>query len=337
MPSIAHARALALALGAAVLGGCIDSFTGSNVQIDFSSNTPTAAPPGTTPGFQQPPENTYFTLYAVDEVRDSSDVVIQTYLFAVQRFEIKAAVDFTSPCFIDLERAPFPGLHISMFADKMREATGVADPLNPPSSASDVDVQQVVTADQRVSNADALTAVKVVVDVSTGSYPAVSAMGDCGNSGVIPHPTCTDDASNARRLSLCRAAWESGIAADLYEGNDKILTAPLNGNLFGFVQGSNPVNGAGLGGAQMFVDEVLHADSYAITWQFKDVDGDGEPDYPATFPMEMRSETGVPYMDGRPEIRTRGVVNALLVNPADPLIFAQLAVFADLGEDEVSF
>jgi hypothetical protein len=47
--------------------------------------------------------------------------------------------------------------------------------------------------------------------------------------------------------------------------------------------------------------------------------------------------TGNLYMEGQPETRTRGVVSVRLEHPMEPSIAAEMSVFADLDEDEVSF
>jgi hypothetical protein len=40
-------------------------------------------------------------------------------------------IDTGSPCFIEVEDARFPGLHVTMLADKLAEVTGIDDPRNP--------------------------------------------------------------------------------------------------------------------------------------------------------------------------------------------------------------
>ena len=77
---------------------------------------------------------------------------------------------------------------------------------------------------------------------------------------------------------------------------------------------------------------MLAFDAYAINWQYADLDGNGVPDYP---PAVDPSTTGFSYVYGFPEVQTRGVVNVPMINRADPSIAAQMAIFADLGEDPV--
>ena len=334
MRSSQRCLVFAAALG---LAGCVDGFRGSNVQIDFSAATPIPALPGQTPDPNQPPDNTFFLLFAVDQELDASGAVIREYLFEVQRFELRPVIDLSSPCMIDVEGTPYPGLHVAAFADKEKEATGITDSLNPPPGIDPVYVQRVLTAEQRLRNAQVLQEVKAVTSTSVSTYPGVAP--DCAEAGadpsLVPPAGCTGDQSNARRLELCNRIWE--LDPLRYEGTDRVLTQPLNGTLFGFVLGSNPINGAGLGGAQLFVDENLAADAYAINWQYKDGNSDGQPDYPPTVPDDQKSPTGFRFLTGYPEVRTRGVVHVPMAHLADPSISALVAIFEDLGDDSVQF
>jgi hypothetical protein len=100
-----------------------------------------------------------------------------------------------------------------------------------------------------------------------------------------------------------------------------VLTAPLGGVTHGMVDGRNPINMAPVGGAQFFLDEALDdIDAYAIYTQ---ADGMDTP--------------GTQLLFGRPTMQTRGVLHVHLVSPADPALTAELAVFADLGQDDVHF
>jgi hypothetical protein len=322
--------ATSIVVGVAV-AGCVDGFTGSNVQIDFSARVGELGP-------QDPPADTYYTLYAVDQIVDAATgAVTAEHLFEVQRFAIVRAVDLDSPCAIDVEDSPYPGVHVRGFPLKEREVTGVVDPLV--QGQDERAVQRVLTADQRLANAGMLQAVKAVASTSIAVYPGVAATcveDDPGvDAALVPPYTCIGTSSNERRLALCRAVWS--VDPLLYAGNDKALTVPHSGELYGFVQGQNPVNGAPLGGSQLFVDEVLDFDAYTINWQFNDRDGDGMPDYPATIDPEFRSPTGFPYVSGFPAEATRGVTNVSMVNRLDPSISAQMAIFADLGDDPVNF
>jgi len=350
MPSIAlrSYRALIAGLVIASLGGCVDSFTGSNVQFDFSTATP--LPGGTDPDGSTPPENTYFAFYAFDHEYatdedgtilrdfDGDPIILTTAAFDVQRFELRPAIDRDSPCFIELEDATYPGLHVTQIVTKVKDETGINDPTDPGNGASEGDISDVLNAQRRFDLLQRYEeGLKAMVSFSTFRYPAAAA--GCGVSGdEIPAPTCIEEADNAQRLRACRALWADN--PDYYEGSDKVFTLPLNGTLFGMVEGTNPSNGLSpVGGATMFVDEdLVSADAFSINWQYKDLDGDGQPDYPTDFmTTHQASETGYTWLSGLPEERARGVTNVHLENPLDTTIFADVAIFADLKHDDVQF
>jgi hypothetical protein len=297
--------------------GCVDGFRGSNIQIDLSPGTPAQASPGQTPGAGEVPSNIYFRVSAIERL-DDRDVLIE-----VQRFEIHRVVDVASPCFIDVgDQVRFPGLHVSEFQRAVEEDTGITDLANPPPGATEQQMIDAATAVQRMANIARLggaMGVKVVTTASTSVYPTVDA--DCAGAG-LPPPSCRDEDSNARRLEICTATWAAD--PDLFEGTDRVLTAPLSGTTFGFVDGLNPITPTPIGGAQFFVPVALaDTDEYAIT--FHD-DGTDETD-PGTLFL-----TGVP-MNG-----PRGVRHVHLESPLLPgLVTAEMTVFADLGEDEVHF
>ncbi len=352
-------------LGAAVIAagasvGCVESFGGSNLQIDFSEAIPNSG--GDDADGLQAPANTYFSFYAVQHVEDDDGNVTQSYLFEAQRFEIRPVIDTASPCFIEIEGSAFPGLHVTMYAEEVREdicdrlghpRDCFEDPLDPPEGASEGDVTDVLGADIRMENlGDLQGQVKAVTSFSDFAYPAAEP--DCNATGEqIPAPSCTDDASNAQRLAACNALWAMGDDpdgdgnTDIYEGSDKVFTLPNQGKLYGMVEGPNPINSGFVGGATMFVDEVLDGfDAYTIHWQFKDLDDDGEPDYPDDFfddgdgdgePDHAASPTGYPFLTGEPENRVRGVINARLTTPFSSAAFAEVAIFADLSDDDVHF
>ena len=82
-----------------------------------------------------------------------------------------------------------------------------------------------------------------------------------------------------------------------------------------------PITGAPVGGAQMFVPNALvDIDAYAIYFQ---ADGMDDP--------------GTQLYFGRPTMPTRGVFHVDLLSPINPMLRAEMAVFADLGQDDVSF
>lgn len=298
------------------LAGCVDGFRGANVQIDLSPGTPVQARVGGTMGAGELPANAHFTIVAIQH-GDNGD-----RLFELERFEVHRIVDPTSPCFIDVgEHVPHPGLHVTAYQQKIAEDTGIADINNPPASATDEQKSLLATAMQRTSNVQKLASdagIRVVSSASTATYPGVA--DNCsGPENLIPPATCTDDASNQRRLALCQAAWKAD--PDLFEGTDRILTSPLNGVTHGMVDGANPINMGPVGGAQFFVDESLDGiDAYAIYTQLDGMTG-----------------FGTQLLYGEPTTPTRGVRHVHMVNPAAPALTAEMAIFIDLGEDDVHF
>ena len=160
------------------------------------------------------------------------------------------------------------------------------------------------------------TGIRVVTSHSTGAYPMVAT--DCESAG-IPPAMCVDPDANARRLAACQAAWAAD--SSLWEGTDRILTAPLAGTTFGLVNGNNPINLAPVGGAQLFVDEDLTGmDAFAIYWQLDDNDGLGNL-----------------LLYGTPHMPTRGVMHVELTSLTNPALTAELAIFPGLGHDDVNF
>jgi hypothetical protein len=301
---------------AAVGAGCVDGFRGSNVQIDLSPGTPVQAHVMGAQAMGEIPVNSHFTIYAIQE--DAT----QSRLFEIARFELHRIVDVTSPCFIDTgDHVLHQGLHVSQYATKIAEDTGIADYRNPPPTATEQQKLMMGTAVQRMANVAALggpAGIKVVTSASSTVYPAVAS--SCtGPQEQIPPPNCTDEASNQLRLRLCQAAWQADEA--LFEGTDRVLTAPLNGVTHGTALGLNPINMAPVGGAQFFVDNpLIDIDAYAIYVQ---TDGVDQLDTPLYF--------------GRPTMVTRGVSHIHLTSPMFPQLTSEMAVFADLGEDDVHF
>lgn len=345
-------RGLALsALAALTAGGCVDSFGGSaiNVTFDRGVQRPAAAPlPGDAlPANAQPPANTYYAFYAVQVERDENGAVIDSFAYEVQRFEIQPLIQLDSPCFIEHPERPYPGLHVTQEATRLRLDYGIPDPQNPPADTDEGLIVDILTSDTRMSFLpDLQNTVSPVTSFSTAlppgvdpNYPVASAcVEDDPNvdPNAIPPVTCIGDESNARRLAICEAYWKE--FPTYYEGSDLVFTLPLNGKWAGAVSGTNPKNGVGLiDGAHFFPPVALNDfDQLVITWQYKDRDGDGVPDYPASVPESERAPIGVPYMVGTPLHKTRGVINVPLSNPLYP-ITGEAAIFPALGEDDVTF
>jgi hypothetical protein len=308
------------------LSGCVNGFQGANVQLDLSPATPVQAGATAVPAAGELPAATHFTLYAIQE-ETLPDQTKQDHLFEVVRFEVHHIVDTSSPCFIDVgDHVPHPGLHVMFFDKRIEQDTGITDPAHPPPGATEQQIEQVTTALARMAKISAITGpggLVAVTSASTTLYPAMAA--DCnGPADQIPPPKCIDDASNQRRLQLCQQTWKGD--ARLWEGTDRVLTAPLNGTTFGLVL--NPMTpgiGAPVGGAQIFVDNALvGVDAYAIYFQ-------------ADMPPAGMDGPGTQLYFGRPTMPTRGVFHVHLVSPLNPALTAELAVFADLGQDDVHF
>jgi hypothetical protein len=310
-------RAIATSL-LALVAGCVDGFQGSNIEFDFSADMPVQASVGATPGTGEVANATHFTLYATQAGSDGSD----DSLFAVQTFEIHRIVDLTSPCFIDVgDHVAHPGLHVSQYAAVIAQDVGFTDITNPPATATPEQIEELATAEQREVDIQLLvgpTGIRAVTSASTGNYPAVAT--DCTDTNGIPPPTCTDAASNQRRLDACQAFWKSD--PDYYEGTDLVLTSPLNGVDHGMIDGENPINLSPVGGAGFYVDSNLVGfDGYAVY---------AEPDAQTTPGGDL-------ILFGTPTMATRGVTHVDMSTPGTGLVTAELAIFSNLGEDNVQF
>lgn len=320
--------------------GCVDSFAGANVQLTLREGVQIPADPDDTPVNGQPAADTHFALVSFQFEVDAAGEVVRSFAFDVFDFEIRRHIELGSPCLIDRDGDRFPGLHVTQVAAKLREVTGISDPLNPPAGASERDVGDVLDADARVALLPMISAgVRSVVSTSAVAPPAIDAVcvEDGGSDPArVPPPDCTGQQSNDRRLALCEAFWAAN--PDYYEGSDKVFSVPLNGQYFGSVDGRNPINGAPIGGVSFDVDAALDDfDALAITWRYKDLDGDGEPDIPDTAPDSERNPIGVVYLEGRPERVARGVINVPLANQTFSTITGEAVVIPSLDEDEVSF
>jgi hypothetical protein len=290
--------------------GCVNDLEGSNVQFDFSKVMPFS------------PDGTHYSIYAfqVDPMAGR--------LFQLDQFEVHDLVTIDSPCFIDVgDHVPHPGLHVSQYAKVIGMDVGIPDVANPPANATEADKITAATAVQRENNVALIGGqvknfdpIKVVSSASTAVYPAVGA--DCFDASGIPPANCTDEVANQKRLAMCQAFWTAN--PDYYEGTDRILTSPLSGIAHGDVDGTNPVNMAPVGGAQFFIDEVLGGfDGYAIYQQMDNA---------------AASDPGTLLLFGdKGTMETRGVTHVHMTNPTIPNLFADMAIFADLGQDDVSF
>lgn len=350
-------RVAALGIVAALAaGGCVEAFDGSNVQIDFGMGVQTSARSFATRQVDQPPPNTHYELYAADVkyqldaagqpvVDDQGEpIVVSSIVFEVTEFEISPAIDRSSPCLIDLEDSPHPGLHVTQFAAAVKADTGITDPFV---TGQDPDkVTDVLNAMRRVDNLEMIEReLRAVTSYDPARYPPAE---HCPpeNANDMPAPSCNTPAANAQRLRLCKAFWTAHPT--FYEGSDKVFTLPLNGRYLGMVGGTNPLNGGSVGGSSMFVDaNLVHHDAYFLNWQYDDHDAPPGPDFHVPDPAPASPDHGLPviptstgylYMSGRPVSITRGVTTVPLRHPLHPsLINADLAILPNLGHDDVHF
>lgn len=359
--------AAALAGALALAGACVEPFPGSSINMTFDPGVHRAGDTEiTTDG--QPPVNTFYAFYAVQVFED--DTGTRSYHFEVQRFEIKPLINMASPCFVELDdgSSPFPGIHVTRVLERYQNEYGITDPLNPPDTATEGEIIDVLTAVERMDVLPRLQGqVKAVVGFSdnlpVGLHPDFPVAPDCAaasaDAGLIPPPQCgvtaDEDDLNLQRLTVCRQYWEAdqerarqqnaanypGYSDGTYEGSDKVFTLPLNGRWRGSVTGSNPKNAGFLSGAQWYAPNPLDPgsfDAFVMRWQYKDIDGNGEPDYPAGFPEEEKSVTGFHYMDGVPVYNvTRGIIDVPMAHRAFPAITGEAAIFPSLDDDNVHF
>jgi hypothetical protein len=326
-PTAVHFVVATWLAGAAA--ACNSGFVGSNVQIDFGAAIPAQDRPGVPLVAGRVPADAHFALYAIKEVRDQAGALVSSAAFEVQRFEILPALDLTSPCLIEADtRSPYHGIHLFQIANRIANDTGIDDIANPPPAVPESEIILLSTSRERISRARSIggtTGIKAITSASSAKYPAIGTK--CSDTAgfdatLIPPPNCADDESNRVRLAQCEAFWKDN--PDYYEGRDSILTAPVGGKIDGVVVGRNPTNQSAIGGSNFFVDEALTgAVAYAVYWQYDNI----------TDPSDL----GTLYMYGRTSQPTRGVTKVKLVSPLNSTINATMAIFENLGEDNVHF
>lgn len=354
---------LALGILSWLSTGCVDVFQGAHIQFDLQPAVQPPAAEGTVPpGPGTPPANTYFSFYAIQYVYatdadgnvitdvNGDPVIDASFAAKVKDFEVNRLVDRASPCFIDIEEDRYPGIHSTMEAERIRQDYGITNAL----TETDKPMQhriEVLTAERRERvQIDLQNQVKAVTSFSDVLPPGVhpdfqmAGMGtpcvaDGGPTDLIPPINCIDDESNEVRLALCEEFWAR--YPNYYQGNDKTFTLPRNGSWYGAVNGTNPKNGAPfLAGAGFFVDSTLNprdVDAFIMNWQYKDLDGNGEPDYPAMTPDEEKSPIGHHYMAGEPEYKVREVINITMRNRTITTVRGDVAIYPDLSDDSVQF
>lgn len=344
---------------------CVDAFGGSSIVAVFEQGVESPATDIADAVGGRPPPNTYYSFYAVDityQTDDEGNVVVDdfgnpvvetSYAYQAQRFEVVPMINRTSPCFIDLEEARYPGIHVTQEFNKFCEQTGIdctstetivetqAD-----TPQREFDITDVLTAKRRHDllpsiESDLKAIAGVSIALPPGEHPDYPVADTCVEDdanvdpSAIPPPQCIGQESNARRLEICRRYWED--EPTYWEGSDKVYTLPLNGRYYGVVDGINPKNNGGVSGAQFFDEARLaHFDAFLMNWQFKDADEDGEPDYPADYEDADKSTIGYHYMQGTPEQLTRGTTSVFMSNRTYN-ITGEINIIDSLGEDDVHF
>jgi hypothetical protein len=296
---------IACAVGA---GGCVDNFNGSKIELFFHGGVQI---PGDDPrGDGRPPSDTHYELYAV-----KGDGV-----FHLADFDIRPVILMSDPCFIEEKGSRFAGLHSTKIVEKLTEAA-MAD-----GTVSDQEAGDIALARVRVGNMLLLQESLKVVSLHE---PGLTNAKIAEATAQVPAADLIDDASNAARLAACTAAWKA--YPGYYVATDKVLTIPLNGTYYGLVEGQDPRNGGLLGGGQISSDvSIKDFDALRVNWNFND------PNDPRKGPLSP-SNIGWHYMAGKAVQRARGVYNVTVVNQDFGQIRGEMAVFTDLGNDDVHF
>lgn len=327
----------------------------------------------------QPPANTHFQLnYVRNSVDEDGNQV--AYTFKALDFELAPQVNLGDPCLMDIEPTSFPGIHSTAVQARTAEEYGFATPTDPSTIGPSDPVWDSLTEDELARVFHEARRHNLVLGfsgrlLSVVSHHAGSPAQDIGidtvcaddpssDPGLIPPhldfaqfalgnivPVCFDDESNARRKELCESYFDAEdqdgnpINGNYYVGSDRILTKPVNGTFFGSVYSLDPRNPLGVTrfiGSILKVDEDIgDADSLVVAWQFDDADGDGDPDYPDTFPDDQKSPTGVTYLSGQVSngLDQRGVAtfNLRNISFSDPFLNGRATIYENLDEDEVNF
>ena len=325
---------LVLLLIAFTAAGCVEPFGGSNINFSLEGGVHV---PGTPGDFGRPPPDTHYEFHAVEYVKDVDDdgneIIVQTFTYEIANFELRELIERESPCFIEDDESRFPGLHSTMYAEKLRDVLGFDDPYDPPATAKDVDVIDILTADRRMGGLGLIqNGLVAVTSHDPAEYP-----------DDIPAPDLMDDASNAERKQKCEAFWKEH--PNKYEGNDMVFTLPLNGQWFGAVHGADPRNGVLIGGSKFYVDaDLADIDGLLMNWQYdctpEAYQAEGmhcTPDYPTTVPDDQRTDLGVHYMSGDVVEKARGVLNVPMRNRVFGTVAGEAVIFPDLDNDQVQF
>lgn len=306
----AHWGRLAAACAAILGTGCVENFDGSKVQLFLAQ---TVEVPGDDPaGNGRPPSDTHFEMYVVKDLRH----------FKVFEFEVKPVINRDDPCFIEDAESRYPGLHSTMFAERLIE-----DETAEPDGIDELEGGDLFLAERRIENMSVLAReVKVIVQYSGLSNGQIQAIYDAAG---LPPVEDMSDAANEQRFEICNRLFDENPL--MYVGSDKVFSLPLSGEFLGVVEGNDPRNNAYIAGSAWNIDAVLKDfDALRINWNFNDPADPRRANF-------SPSDVGWHFMSGVPVERVRGVINVPMTHEIFTSISGELAIFPDLSTDDVSF
>lgn len=296
----------------ALTSACVESFSGS--WMEFELGVGVHVPEGDFPGNGQPPSGTHYEFW----------VVTGNNAFKMAEFQVVPVIDPAFPCFIEDEETRYPGLHSTMILDRVKADSNLANP-------STAELGRLADAQVREENQGKVEAgLKAVVVYDSGVDPAtLTAL-----AASVPAKEMIDDAANAQRRKICQDFY--GAHPNFYVGNDRVYSLPLNGVFLGLVKGTNPINAAPVGGAGMASPVSLASfDELWVNWQFNDLNDPRIENFMGR--GYGKSATGYHYLRGRPQKRTRDIINVPLTNAQFPSITAEVAIYPAIQDDDVHF
>jgi hypothetical protein len=295
-------------LAAALSTACVDNFDGSKIELLLNGGVDVPADP---PGSGRPPSDTHYEIWIA---RDQS-------VFHITDFDIHTAISRSDPCFIEEEGSRFPGLHSTQIANKLI-AVATAGGRTP----TDEEAGEIAQAKVRVGN---MTLLESSLKVFTAHEAGLTEAQITALTADVPTPDRTDDASNAERLAKCKAVWHDHPG--YYVATDKVLAIPLNGTYYGLINGTDPRNGALVGGGSIDVGASFPVfDAMRIVWNWNDPNDARKDGFPPT-------SSGYYYMAGTPVMIVRGTINVSLVNQDFARIGGEASIYTNLGRDDVHF
>jgi hypothetical protein len=317
-------RLVPLAAFALSASACVSNYDGS--WLEFVLGQGVQVPQGEFLGDGQPPRNTHYEMWVVSGNTafhlDGGD------------FQVVPVIDTKFPCFMEDDDARYPGLQSSQVYNRLLQDL-VPDPQQTPSQAV-LDI--LADGKARIDNQGKIEPVlkSVVLYDPTVTPDVLSAL-----AADVPAVDAIDDASNAMRRTKCKAFYKAH--PNFYVGNDKVFSLPQNGFWYGMVAGSDPRNAAPVGGAGLSVALTFKQfDEFWINWQFNDpndplINCANPGDCPAGHVGYGPAPTGYHYLAGKPQDRTRGVINVPMTNREFGTISAEMAIFPGIQNDDVHF